>query len=78
MLSPKTFSLDKLKQEVGWPQDGIYGLASWEASAAVAAYYLLSLVLYRVLPAYHVEGTTLTTGGRLKYRLNSEMRRLYL
>ncbi|RSL75191.1 Delta(14)-sterol reductase [Fusarium floridanum] len=71
LLSPKTLSLDKLKQEVGWPQDGFAGLVSWEASAATAGYLLLSLILYRVLPAYEVEGTELRSGGRLKYRLNT-------
>jgi protein-S-isoprenylcysteine O-methyltransferase Ste14 len=36
------------------------------------AYYLLSLILYRVLPATEVEGTVLSSGGRLKYRFNSK------
>ncbi|CEJ82042.1 Putative Ergosterol biosynthesis protein ERG4/ERG24 [[Torrubiella] hemipterigena] len=71
LLSPKTFSLDQLKREAGWPEDGIWGLASWKASAAMAAYYLLNLILYRVLPAQEVEGTVLATGGRLKYRFNT-------
>ncbi|KAL6884961.1 ERG4/ERG24 ergosterol biosynthesis protein [Trichoderma longibrachiatum] len=70
-LSPKTLSLDKLKLEVGWPKDGIWGLASWEASAALAGYYLLNLILYAILPAQKVEGTVLRSGGRLKYRFNT-------
>jgi hypothetical protein len=70
-LSPKTLSLDQLKLEVGWPKDGIWGLASWEASGALAAYYLLNLILYAILPAQKVEGTVLRSGGRLKYRFNS-------
>lgn len=37
----------------------------------MAAYYLLNLILYRVLPAEEVEGTVLATGGRLKYRFNT-------
>lgn len=71
LLSPKTLSIEQLKREVGWPQDGIYGLASWRASAAMAAYYLFNLILYRVLPATETKGTELVTGGRLNYRLNS-------
>ncbi|KAM3469124.1 hypothetical protein MY5147_007292 [Beauveria neobassiana] len=71
LLSPKTLSIGQLKREVGWPKDGVYGLASWQASAAVAAYYLFNLILYRVLPAIETEGTVLATGGRLKYRLNT-------
>ncbi|KAG6037515.1 Delta(14)-sterol reductase [Claviceps citrina] len=71
LLRPRTLSLDQLKLEVGWPQDGVWGLASWKATGAVLAYYLLSLVLYRVLPATEVEGTLLSCGGRLKYRFNT-------
>ncbi|KAK2616470.1 erg24, C-14 sterol reductase [Conoideocrella luteorostrata] len=71
LLSPRSLSLDQLKLEVGWPRDGILGLASWKATGAVLAYYLLSLILYRVLPAIEVEGTVLSSGGRLKYRLNT-------
>ncbi|KAH6606890.1 delta14-sterol reductase [Trichoderma cornu-damae] len=70
-LSPKTLSLDRLKLEVGWPEDGIRGLASWKASGALAAYYLLNLILYAILPATEVEGTVLRSGGRLKYRFNA-------
>lgn len=71
LLSPKTLSLDRLKVEVGWPKEGIAGLASWEATAAVLGYYLVNLILYRVLPATEVDGTVLASGGRLKYRFNS-------
>jgi hypothetical protein len=72
LLSPKTLSLDALKQEVGWPADGIWGLGSWKASGWTLAYYLFSAVLYRVLPATEIEGTKLANGGRLKYRFNGE------
>ncbi|ODA76909.1 hypothetical protein RJ55_07425 [Drechmeria coniospora] len=71
LLSPRTLSLDKLKAEVGWPADGIRGLASWEATAAVLAYYLVNLALYRLLPAIETDGTVLASGGRLKYRFNT-------
>ena len=70
LLSPSTLSLDGLKQEVGWPSEGFWGLASWKATSGVLAYYLLSAILYRVLPAEEVDGTVLECEGRLKYRLN--------
>ncbi|KAK9435902.1 delta(14)-sterol reductase [Metarhizium brunneum] len=71
LLGPRPLSLEQLKIEVGWPQNGIWGLASWEATGAVLAYYLLNLILYRVLPATEVDGTVLSSGGRLKYRFNT-------
>ncbi|TWU73159.1 erg24, C-14 sterol reductase [Metarhizium rileyi] len=71
LLDPRSLSLDQLKIEVGWPHDGLWGLASWKATGAVLAYYLLSLILYRVLPATEVDGTVLSSGGRLKYRMNT-------
>lgn len=72
LQDPKTLSLDALKAEVGWPEEGILGLASWEATAWTLAYYLLSAILYRVLPATEKEGIVLAGGGRLKYRFNGE------
>ena len=72
LLNFKSLSIEQLKAEVGWPEDGIYGLASWKASAGMAAYYLFNMILYRVLPATEVEGTVLASGGRLKYRFNSK------
>ena len=37
LLSPKTLDLERLKQEVGWPEDGVWGFASWEATGYVLA-----------------------------------------
>ncbi|KPM43701.1 Delta(14)-sterol reductase [Neonectria ditissima] len=71
LLSPRTLSLDKLKLEVGWPENGLAGLISWEATAATAGYMFLSMVLYRLLPATEVEGTELRNGAKLKYRFNT-------
>jgi hypothetical protein len=71
LLHPKTLSLDALKQEVGWPHNGVAGLVSWNGTLAVIGYNVLSLILYRVLPAIEVEGTELRSGGRLNYRFNS-------
>ena len=70
LLHPKTFDINQLKREVGWPVEGIWGLGSWKATGATLAYYALSLVLYRVLPATEAEGTVLANGGRLPYRFN--------
>lgn len=70
-LSPSTLTIDKLKQETGWPENGVSGLASFDVTIKVLGYYLLSLVLHRVLPGQVVEGTELSTGGKLKYKFNS-------
>ncbi len=72
LLSPKTLDFEVLKKEVGWPENGIWGLASWEATGWTLAYYLFSAVLYRILPGTEVIGTELANGGRLKYKFNSE------
>jgi delta14-sterol reductase len=71
LLSPSTITIEALKQEVGWPKEGISGLASWDVSAKVLGYYLVSLILYKVLPGEHVEGVELANGGKLKYKFNS-------
>lgn len=71
LLAPRTLSWAALKSQIPWPQDGLTGFASWEATGWTAAYYFLSLALYRVLPAQEVYGTKLRESGRpLKYRLN--------
>ncbi|PGH26820.1 hypothetical protein AJ80_01397 [Polytolypa hystricis UAMH7299] len=72
LLSPRSLTWEKLKAEIPWPQDGIWGLASWEVTGVLLGYYLLSLILYRVLPAQEVHGTKLVQHGRpLKYRFNA-------
>lgn len=76
VLSPSTLTLETLKQEVGWPAEGIWGLASWDVSVKVLGYYLLSLILHRVLPGQEVEGTKLASGGKLKYKFNSALQSL--
>ncbi|EKD20194.1 uncharacterized protein L3040_007191 [Drepanopeziza brunnea f. sp. 'multigermtubi'] len=70
-LSPSTLTIEQLKRDVGWPADGIYGLASWDVNMKVLGYYLLSLVLHRVLPGEEIEGVELAAGGKLKYKLNT-------
>lgn len=71
LLSPKSIDLNELKREVGWPADGVWGLASWSVTGWTLAYYLFNAVLYRVLPATEADGVQLSSGGRLKYRMNS-------
>jgi len=64
-------TIEKLKQDVGWPADGIWGFHSWDVTLKVLGYYALTLVLHRVLPGEHVVGTELACGGKLKYKFNS-------
>ena len=70
LLHPKSLSLEQLKSEVAWPENGLLGLASWKATGGVLGYYLFNLLLYVILPGTEVEGTKLSSGGRLKYRFN--------
>ncbi|PMD58083.1 Delta(14)-sterol reductase-like protein [Hyaloscypha bicolor E] len=70
-LSPSTLTIEQLKKDVGWPANGIWGLASWDVSAKVVGYYLLSMVLQRVLPGVEAMGTELASGGRLAYKFNT-------
>ncbi|KAG8166252.1 hypothetical protein KVR01_004804 [Diaporthe batatas] len=67
----KKIDLQELKRDVGWPANGVWGLASWEVTGWTLAYYLFNAVLYRVLPAAEAEGVELSSGGKLKYRMNS-------
>lgn len=71
LLSPTTLTWDKLKAQIPWPEDGIWGFASWRVTGWLLAYYALSMVLYRVLPAHEVLGSKLRESGKpLKYRFN--------
>ncbi|KAJ9630414.1 erg24, C-14 sterol reductase [Taxawa tesnikishii (nom. ined.)] len=69
LLEPSTLTLDKLKEETGWP--GFAGLLNTEAFIGTLGYYLFSLLLWAFLPATEVQGTELSSGGRLKYRFNA-------
>ncbi|KAE8132081.1 ergosterol biosynthesis ERG4/ERG24 [Aspergillus pseudotamarii] len=71
LLNPSTLSLDQLKVEVGWPQDGLKGFFDARVTLWVLSYYLLSLVLYVFLPGQEVEGTELACTGRLRYKFNA-------
>ncbi|KAF5672630.1 delta14-sterol reductase [Fusarium circinatum] len=72
LLDPKTLSWQTFKEQTPWPKEGIRGFMSWEVTGWLLAYYFLSLVLYRALPAQEVYGTKLRESGKaLKYRFNS-------
>ncbi|TLD15445.1 uncharacterized protein PgNI_00156 [Pyricularia grisea] len=72
LLSPRDLTWAKLKSEIPWPENGVRGFVSWEVTFWVFAYYFLSLVLHRVMPAEEVLGTKLKESGRpLKYRFNA-------
>lgn len=70
LLDPSTLSLDKLKEEVSWPQDGLKAFFNVRVTLWVLSYYFLSLILYVFLPGEVVEGTELACKGRLRYKFN--------
>ena len=76
MLHPKALTIEKLKQEVGWPPNGFLGLVNLEVIGWVLVYYLLSLLLQAVLPGTEIEGVELSSGGRLKYKFNGKSNQL--
>ncbi|KNG86611.1 delta(14)-sterol reductase [Aspergillus nomiae NRRL 13137] len=71
LLHPSTLSLDQLKKEVNWPQDGLKGFFDARVTLWVLSYYLLSLALNVFLPGDEVEGTELACTGRLRYKFNA-------
>ncbi|KAL9016338.1 MAG: hypothetical protein Q9185_006321 [Variospora sp. 1 TL-2023] len=71
ILHPQSLTLARLKNEAGWPQDGLQGLASFRVTGYVLAYYLSSLVLQAALPGLVVQGVQLRSGGRLEYKFNA-------
>ncbi|KAL9009690.1 MAG: hypothetical protein Q9173_005304 [Seirophora scorigena] len=70
-LHPRTLTLAKLRNEAGWPQDGLKGLASFRVTGFVLAYYLFSLILQAALPGLVVQGVQLRSGGRMEYKFNA-------
>ncbi|KZF23528.1 Delta(14)-sterol reductase [Xylona heveae TC161] len=71
LLHPSTLTWAKLKDEIGWPRGGVFALASAKGTLAVLGYYFALIVLQAVLPGQVAEGVQLSSGGRLKYRLNA-------
>lgn len=71
LLGLRSLSWQSLKAQIPWPGD-FASFASWEATGWVAAYYLLSLILYRALPSQQIKGTKLRESSQsLEYRFNS-------
>lgn len=70
LLDPKTLTLKKLKEQAGWPKNGLAGLFDAQVIAWVLGYYALSLVLYLVLPGQELDGIRLSSGGRHRYKFN--------
>ncbi|CRG85802.1 delta14-sterol reductase [Talaromyces islandicus] len=71
LLHPSTLTWPKLKEEIGWPDDGIVGLFDAEVTMWVLAYYVLFLVLQIFIPGQVVQGVPLACGGRHTYKFNS-------
>ncbi|KAI9804861.1 MAG: hypothetical protein M1825_001230 [Sarcosagium campestre] len=71
VLHPRSATLESLKKDTGWPENGLAGLASWKVTAWTLAFYLLSAILQPILPGTEVEGVKLKNGGKLKYKFNA-------
>ena len=70
LLRPSTLTLETLKSEIGWPEQGISALYDTRVTLWVLAYYVLSLLLQISLPGQEAEGVNLACGGRHKYKFN--------
>ena len=71
ILHPKTLTIEKLKAQTPWPENGIIGLFDPEVIGWVVAYHGLSLAMQLLLPGVETVGTELSIGGRLKYKFNA-------
>lgn len=70
LLHPTSLSLDTLQAEIGWPS--IRGLFDVKVTGYVLGYYALLLALQVYLPGIEADGVELASGGRHKYKLNSQ------
>ncbi|KAJ5575279.1 hypothetical protein N7450_009178 [Penicillium hetheringtonii] len=71
LLSPSTLTLDQLKREVGWPEQGLAGFYDTKVTLWTLSYYGFSLFLQVFLPGQVAEGVELACGGKLKYKFNA-------
>lgn len=76
LLNPSTLSLEQLKREVGWPEEGITALYDTKVTLWTLSYYAFSLFLQVFLPGEELDGVALACGGRLKYKFNGMARQL--
>ncbi|OQD71738.1 hypothetical protein PENPOL_c001G08149 [Penicillium polonicum] len=71
LLNPSTLSLEQLKSEVGWPEEGVTALYDTNVTLWTLSYYAFSLFLQVFLPGQEADGVVLACGGRLKYKFNA-------
>lgn len=71
LLHPSKLTWNRLKTQIPWSDNGIWGVHSWEVTGWVSAYYFLSLALQLLLPGEHVEGQLLSCHGRHMYKFNA-------
>lgn len=71
LLSPKSFTLAKLKAQTPWPKEGWTGLIDLKVIGWVLAYYGLSVAMQLCLPGVEATGVKLDNGGRHAYKFNS-------
>ncbi|KIW96440.1 uncharacterized protein Z519_03509 [Cladophialophora bantiana CBS 173.52] len=71
LLDLRTLTLEKLKRQTPWPENGLMGLFDPNVILWVLAYYGLSVALQLFLPGEEVDGTQLSTGGRHHYKFNA-------
>ncbi|KAH8692829.1 c-14 sterol reductase [Talaromyces proteolyticus] len=71
LLHPSTLTWDRLKEEIGWPDEGLMGIYNTRVTLWVLSYYALHIVLQIVLPGQVVEGVPLACGGRHIYKFNA-------
>ncbi|KAJ5894167.1 Delta(14)-sterol reductase [Penicillium taxi] len=71
LLHPSTLTLNQLKYEVGWPEEGIAGLFDLQVTLWTLSYYAFSLFMQIFLPGQEAEGVPLACGGRLTYKFNA-------
>ena len=69
-MNPSTLSLEQLKNEVGWPEEGVAALYDTKVTLWTLSYYAFSLFLQVFLPGQEAEGVELACGGRLRYKFN--------
>jgi hypothetical protein len=70
LLNPSTLSLEQLKREAGWPDQGVTALYDTNVTLWTLSYYAFSLFLQVFLPGQEADGVVLACGGRLKYKFN--------
>src|SRR2546421_12655986 len=71
LLHPESLTLEKLRAQTPWPENGIRGLFDVKVTGWVVAYHGLLLAMQLLLPGVEATGTELSSGGRLKYKFNS-------